>query len=157
MIGARASVTLATLYCGPILVWAGGALAAWGSVDAIEIARQTGRILLVVQAVVAAIAAPWYAQDASLPDSIVALFILMLVPLPIIAVVWSMGGMSAAQGVAGQIAVTALALAILLAAATAARLAPGVPVRTASTAVLQVAALAIVVGFHREALALLGL
>jgi len=154
-----ADLNLALSYSVPVLLWAAGVagLADESSTPVSDVASQSAETLFIVQALSITLIAPWYATQGRLTDALIGLLIVVVIPLPLLSVIWLTGAVDAPALAAGQLFVTGLSVLLLvLARSLHAVISQEFP-RNVTTAGIQVCAAVVTWVFHPQWLALAGL
>ncbi len=152
----RTGLNLALLYSVPVLLWAAG-VANEGSTPVADIALQCAGILFLVQALSVALIAPWYATQNRLQDGLVGLLIVLLVPLPLLSIIWLTGAVEASVLASGQSLVLGLSALLLVFSRSLNAVIPAAFPRDIMIACVQVGAAAGTWAFRHQWMALAGL
>lgn len=152
---ARGGALVGLLYGLPVVVWTLTGLSPGSPPAAATGLEPAVAVLLLVQAMALALYAPECALGANGWERVTGILLAQLVPLPLLALIWSSGGPDAARLGLGQAAVLGYGLVVL---AVATGLVRWVPTgwRRLPLAWLQGSALAAVWAFRREWSAWLG-
>ena len=154
---ARDSLYLGLLYSLPLMLWVAGQLDPTPGGSGADVALRCAQILVLVQSIMLACVAPWYAWDSRWQDGLTGLLIVLLVPLPLVAVIWLTGAADASTLVLAQAGLVSLAALLLALGKLVAHAVPSGVFSAIAVTSLQVCAVAAAWILRHEWLAWFGL
>jgi hypothetical protein len=157
--GAPSGIYVALAYCLPLVVWlaAQSALISDQQADPRRSFELLLRALILLQAAAVTLSLPWFLRAPSRPAQVSALFMAVLVPLPLYTLCWLVGAANAASLLQALLTLCGLSALLYCLYATAIALAPAGRIRSVTLLGLQIAILGCLWSYREQWLAMASL
>jgi len=145
-------------YCLPLVVWTISQTAYtqntndWNAKSWADVTQEGLKILWIVQALIIAIVIPWLSWHKKWRHQISTVLILILMPLPLLSIVWLSGGSTLSALTYGLISLVILSALLLLSTRLIENLPPSHYLKVSGRVIIQILSVSILWKFHEPLL-----